>query len=112
LRLFTGRDRFSDDTVAAGDFNKDGVVEMIGTYTMNAGEGLFDPDLPRRSVTLVWETFSKAVTQCGLARLYAGVHISDANLRGQAMGRAAGALAYARARTLWEGTKARGATDF
>ncbi|HEX9647372.1 MAG TPA: vanadium-dependent haloperoxidase [Alphaproteobacteria bacterium] len=103
LRLFTGSDRFYDPAVRVGDLDRDRIREPVGSYVVRHRYGAFDRAIPVNDVTLRWDTFTAAAEQCGLSRLYAGVHITDANLRALAMGRIAGAQAYRRAERLWQG---------
>lgn len=103
LQRFTGSDRFHDPSVKVGDMNRDHVREAVGVYVVKRGQGAFERATPQDTVTLRWDTFSQAAEQCGMARLFAGVHIMDANLRGQEMGRAAADQAYQKAEKLWSG---------
>lgn len=48
-------------------------------------------------MTLSWETFSAAADEAGLSRRYGGIHFEDGDLEGRRMGRAVGALVWARA---------------
>jgi len=103
LLLFTGSDRFHDPDVMVGDFNGDGIEEPVGAQTIPAGEGLFEPDMPDEAVTLTWPTFSDAAAECGIARLYAGVHIRDSMIHGATIGRSVATHSYTRAERLWRG---------
>jgi hypothetical protein len=103
LRRFTDSDRFFDARVRVGDLDRDHLKEPVGVYVVRRGRGSFDRLVPQGQVTLRWETFTEAAEQCGMARLYAGVHIMDANLRGLEVGRAAAELAWRRAERLWQG---------
>jgi len=105
LRQFSGGDRFFDPTVKVGDLNRDHIREAVGTYVVRRGQGAFERATPQDTVTLTWEIFTAAAEQCGMARLYGGVHIMDANLRGLEMGRTAAEIAYRRATALWAGEK-------
>lgn len=103
LRRVSGSDRFYDATVKVGDMNRDHAREPVGTYVVRRGQGAFERATPQDTVMLRWDTFSEAAEQCGMARLYGGVHIMDANLRALDMGRKAAAAAYAHATALWDG---------
>ncbi len=103
LRRFSGGDRFFDPTVKVGDLNRDHIREAVGTYVVRRGQGAFERATPQDTVTLRWDTFTAVAEQCGMARLYGGVHIMDANLRGLEMGREAAEIAYRRATGLWAG---------
>ncbi len=106
LERFTGSDRFHDPTVKVGDMNRDFRREGVGEYTVKRGQGAFERATPQDTVDLRWDTFSQAAEQCGMARLYAGVHIMDANLRALEMGRTVADLAYDKAEALWSGQRA------
>jgi PAP2 superfamily len=73
------------------------------SYTRKAKSLLVEPMLPARDVTLEWATFSDAVAQAGLSRIYGGIHFDNANEAGKAMGLQVGARAFARAQQLWKG---------
>lgn len=103
LQRFTGSDRFHDPSVKVGDLNRDGIREAVGIYVVRRGQGAFERATPQDTVTLRWDTFSQAASQCGMARLFGGIHIMDANLRALEMGRAAADLAYQKAESLWSG---------
>lgn len=105
LQRFTGSDRFHDPSVKVGDLNRDSVREAVGVYTVKRGQGAFERATPQDTVTLRWDTFSQAATQCGMARLYGGIHIMDANLRALEMGRVVADLAYDKAEALWSGQR-------
>jgi membrane-associated phospholipid phosphatase len=85
LRLFTGSDAFGFSTVIAPDF------------------GRVEPGVPRVPTTLSYSTFSAAVEEAGLSRLYAGIHFADDNTVGQDLGQRAGRQAWDKARFLFEG---------
>jgi hypothetical protein len=103
LKRFSGSDRFHDPDVRVGDLDDDKYREAMGTYKMSRRRGAFDRLAPRHEVILVWQTFSEAAEQCGMSRIYGGVHIMDANLRALEMGRAIGDMAWKRAAALWSG---------
>ena len=101
LRRFAGRDAFHDAAVIVGDFDGDGALDAMGTHIVPPGGALFERTAPREAVTLLWPTFTAAADQAGRSRLHGGIHIRDSDLRGRAMGRIAGALAFERAGSLW-----------
>jgi hypothetical protein len=103
LRRFSGSDRFYDRSVKIGDLNRDSAREPMGTYVVRRGQGAFERSTPLEPVTLRWDSFSQAAEQCGMSRLYGGIHIMDANLRALDMGRAAAGMAYDKASALWNG---------
>ncbi|MBC7454202.1 MAG: vanadium-dependent haloperoxidase [Massilia sp.] len=72
-------------------------------YTKPARSMLVDPALPMRDLTLEWETFADAANESGQSRIYGGIHFDNANIAGLNMGSQVGALAYAKAKKLWQG---------
>jgi hypothetical protein len=82
LRAFTGSDTFGFATVVP------------------AGFGRVEANVPPAPVTLRYPTFTAAVQEAGLSRLYAGIHFSDDNLLGQTLGDQVGLQALAAAQTL------------
>lgn len=54
--------------------------------------------------TISFATFSEAAEQAGLSRLYGGIHFSDDNTVGQAVGARIGRRAWARASAYFNGT--------
>ena len=85
LRRFTGSDTFG------------------ASYTQPASSLRIQPTSPLAPVTLSWTTFSDAANEAGMSRLYGGIHFVDGNREGLTLGRKVGALAFEKARTLWEG---------
>ncbi|MCE3605256.1 hypothetical protein LXA47_16800 [Massilia sp. P8910] len=85
LRRFTGSDIFRH------------------SVTIPARSLLFAPALPSAPVTLAWETFSDAVAEASISRVYAGIHFERASADGRSLGRQVGAAVFARAQTLWLG---------
>ncbi|MFB9245366.1 vanadium-dependent haloperoxidase [Massilia antarctica] len=73
------------------------------SVTIPAHSLLFDPALPSAPVTLAWETFSDAVAEAGVSRVYAGIHFERASADGRTLGKQVGAAVFARAQTLWLG---------
>ncbi len=59
-------------------------------------------------MVLRWPTLFDAARQAGFSRLYGGIHIQDANLRGGEMGAAIGEMALAHAAAYFDGTAAIG----
>lgn len=85
LKRFTGSDEFGASiTIAQGDLG-------------------IEPGVPARPVTLYWDTFSAAADEAGLSRRYGGIHFEDGDLEGRKLGRAVGALAWAKALGYIEG---------
>ncbi|HEX8610079.1 MAG TPA: vanadium-dependent haloperoxidase [Telluria sp.] len=85
LRRFTGSDTFRHE------------------ITVPARSLLIDPALPSEPVTLAWETFSDAVLEAGISRVYAGIHFERASTDGRTLGEQVGAAVFARAQALWTG---------
>jgi hypothetical protein len=71
-----------------------------GSITETAGASSIEPGLtPATDVTLSWATFSEAADQAGLSRRYGGIHFKEGDLRGRALGRAVGELAWKKAQS-------------
>ena len=71
-----------------------------GSITEKAGASSIEPGLtPATDVTLSWATFSEAADQAGLSRRYGGIHFKEGDLRGRALGRAVGELAWKKAQS-------------
>ncbi len=85
LKAFTGSDAF--------EF----------AYTMAPGSFKAETG-PAQAVTLSVHSFSEAAQQAGISRLYGGIHFREANEQGLLVGARAGAQAWAKARSYWEGT--------
>jgi hypothetical protein len=75
-----------------------------GSITETAGASSIEPGLtPTTDVTLSWATFSEAADQAGLSRRYGGIHFEEGDLRGRALGRAVGELAWTKAQSYIKG---------
>jgi hypothetical protein len=85
LKRFTGSDEFG------------------ASITITQGDLGIEPGVPARPVTLSWDTFSAAADEAGISRRYGGIHFEDGDLEGRKLGRAVGALAWAKARGYIEG---------
>jgi hypothetical protein len=83
LRRFTGSDSFGHGV------------------TIQARTLLFDPALPSAPVTLAWDSFTDAVLEAGISRVYAGIHFERACNDGRTLGTQVGATVFARAQALW-----------
>jgi hypothetical protein len=80
LKRFTGSDAFG------------------ATIVITAGSSLAEPDFsPQSNITLTWPTFTAAADEAGISRRYGGIHFSEADIQGRAMGRIVGERAWARA---------------
>ena len=78
LRKFTGSDRFDDSRTVS----RNSQIELGG----------FSSD-----ITLHWDTFTQAVEEAGISRLYGGLHFDDGNLVGQTLGQEAAKLSWQKA---------------
>jgi PAP2 superfamily len=85
LRAFTGSDYFGFAT------------------TLPANFGRVEPGVPAVPTTLRYATFSAAANEAALSRLYAGIHFSDDNNVGLALGDLAGRQAWAKAQYFFDG---------
>jgi hypothetical protein len=88
LKLATGSDYFGFSTVIPADFGR---VE----------KGIHP--IPPVDTTMTFETFSDAAEQAGLSRLYGGIHFSDDNTTGQAVGALIGQQAWMKAQMYFSG---------
>jgi hypothetical protein len=87
LQAFTGSNKFG------------------GTYTQPAGTSRVEPGLvPKKDLTLKWETFTQAAGEAGISRRYGGIHFEDGDLEGRKAGALTGAQAWAKAVTYFDGT--------
>lgn len=85
LRLFTGSDTFNH------------------SVSIPARSSVFDPVLPAADISLRWNTFFYAACEAGLSRVYGGIHFSEADLAGRALGEQVGVAAFQKARRYWLG---------
>ncbi len=84
LRAFTGNDHFGFATTVPVDF------------------GRVEPGVPSEPTTIRFATFSAAVAQAGMSRLYAGIHFADDNTDGQTLGNLSGQQAWMAAKRLFD----------
>jgi len=78
-----------------------GSDELNLSFSFQPGSSRFEPgSTPQELTTLAWGTLSEAVASAGLSRLYGGIHFSDGNRDGQALGRTVGDAVLARATAL------------
>ncbi|WP_019507245.1 vanadium-dependent haloperoxidase [Pleurocapsa sp. PCC 7319] len=69
-----------------------------GSVTLDPGSSRFEPEItPTGSVTLDWENFSDFADESGISRLYGGIHFTDGDQNGRALGREVGNTAYEKA---------------
>jgi membrane-associated phospholipid phosphatase len=85
LRAFTGSDRFGFETTIPANF------------------GRVEPGVPAVPTVVRYSTFTAAVDEAGLSRLYGGIHFADDNTVGQVLGTLAGQQAWAKAQFLFDG---------
>lgn len=85
LRASTGSDHFGFSTVIAPNF------------------GRVEPGVPLVPTTVSYSTFTAAVDEAGLSRLYAGIHFADDNTVGQWLGNQAGQLAWTKSKLHFDG---------
>lgn len=64
---------------------------------------VIDGTTPGTPITLTWPTFADASTESSNSRLYGGIHFTDGNVNGRAMGRLIGEHAYLYAQSLFAG---------
>jgi PAP2 superfamily len=85
LRAFTGSDYFGFSTTLQPNF------------------GRVEPGVPRVPTTLRYASFTAAANEAALSRLYAGIHFSDDNNAGLALGDVTGRQAYGKAQYYFDG---------
>ena len=69
-----------------------------GSVTFNVGQSLFEADItPGETITLEWGTFTEAAEESGISRLYGGIHFTDGNLNGLALGTEVGNAVFTEA---------------
>ena len=85
LQVFTGSDRFAYSTVLPPNF------------------GRVERGVPQVPTQLAYGTFTDAVQEAGLSRLYAGILFADDNLIGQGIGYRVGQAAWQKAQFLADG---------
>ena len=85
LQAFTGSDQFGYATIIPPNF------------------GRVEPGVPLVPTPLSYATFTDAVQQAGLSRLYAGIHFSDDNTIGQGIGYRVGKAVWQKAQFLADG---------
>ena len=103
LTAFTGSSTFYDGTsTILQDINGDGAEDLLGEHIQHPFTNRFESS-PMLTVTLRWDTFYDAADEAGISRLYGGIHIQDGDLKGRALGEAAGKQAYDLAEQYWSG---------
>ncbi len=81
-----------------------GSDDFGGSVTFAAGSSRFEPGLtPQDPVTLSWDTFSDAANEAGISRLYGGIHFTDGDLNGRALGRSVAASVWDRVQVQIQG---------
>ena len=71
-----------------------------------ANFGRVETGVPAVATTFSYDTFTAAVQEAGMSRLYAGIHFSDDNTDGQLLGNLAAQEAWTKAFTLFAGLPA------
>ncbi len=74
--------------------------------TIPANFGRVETGVPAVATTFSYDTFTAAVQEAGMSRLYAGIHFSDDNTDGQLLGNLAAQEAWTKAFTLFAGLPA------
>jgi hypothetical protein len=98
LKQILGSDRFYDPdnpTTIGLDIDDEPGPDILGRHVI---KGLKFENYDGPPMTLIWPTITAAANEAGISRLYGGIHIQDANLRGQEVGRAVGERAVEVAR--------------
>jgi hypothetical protein len=104
IRSFTGSDTLYDgESIGFFDFDQDGERDLVGSYTFEPGALLIDSTIPDEPQELRWLSLTDAADEAGRSRLYGGIHFQDGDLRGRAMGKEIGQLAFKKASGLWNG---------
>lgn len=86
LNCFTGSDQYGDCII------------------VKKGESYIEPrTTPANDLTLRWNTFTEAVQQAGMSRLYGGIHFMRANEYGQELGKCVGQKTWEKALGLFNG---------
>ena len=85
LRSYTGSDTFGFATLVPANY------------------GRVEPGVPAVPTVVGFSTFTAAVSEAGMSRLYAGIHFADDNDDGQLLGNLSGQQAWAKALNLFNG---------
>ena len=104
LTEFTGSNQFFDGQTILfdEDFNEDGLPDFLGQHIVGIGGNAFE-NSPASIIVLKWDTFQEAADEAGISRIYGGIHFLDGDRRARALGTTVGALAFEKARQLWNG---------
>ena len=87
LKSFTGSDEFG------------------AYYLYGVGKSPVEPnESPKRTVLLLWKSFSDAADEAGLSRRYGGIHFVQGDVQGRVMGRQAGERVWQKAQTFFDGS--------
>ncbi|MEM6463393.1 MAG: DUF6851 domain-containing protein [Pseudomonadota bacterium] len=81
-----------------------GSQEFGAGVSFAPGSGQFTENLPVEEEFLFWDTFEAAADESGVSRLYGGIHYTEGNVNGLALGEEVGAEAYALAQSFIDGT--------
>lgn len=104
---------FSEYTSGHSSFSAAGatVLELLsgsdafGTRVLFApGDSRFEPGFtPQEEITLAWDTFSDAVDEAGISRLYGGIHFIEGDINARTLGEAVGVAVFERAQSFIKG---------
>ena len=86
MKAFTGSDVFSHSVVITHSFVEPGLV-------------------PAAPVELRWQTFSEAADEAGISRRYGGIHFTQGDLVGRALGRQVGDRVWTKTQRFFEGNE-------
>ena len=76
------------------------------SVTFAPGESRFEPDYtPYEEVTLAWDTFSTAADEAGLSRLFGGIHFTEGDVNGRALGQEVGLAVFEQSQFFISGGK-------
>ena len=86
LRAFTGSDYLGFATLIPANF------------------GRVEPGIPAHDTIITYETFTEAAEAAAMSRIFGGIHFSEDNVSGLALGDMIGRQAWEKAVTYFEGT--------
>ncbi|HYF48678.1 MAG TPA: phosphoesterase [Planctomycetota bacterium] len=67
------------------------------SITITAGSSSVEPGVPVQDVTLSWKKLTDAAKEAGMSRLFGGIHFTDGNVQGQALGKKVAKLVFKKA---------------
>eukprot|EP01128_Nolandella_sp_AFSM9_P003610 TRINITY_DN156_c0_g1_i2.p1 TRINITY_DN156_c0_g1~~TRINITY_DN156_c0_g1_i2.p1 ORF type:complete len:951 (-),score=268.55 TRINITY_DN156_c0_g1_i2:105-2957(-) len=74
----------------------------LGTFTFVQNEGLVFEEGPSETLELQWATYYDAADECGLSRIYGGIHLTDDDIPGRFIGQQVGFKAIALAQQYFD----------